>query len=464
MKKTFYLTISFLFVFSVLFSQNGNISNNELQKIKNTFKKDANTIAITNALTSNDISKLVLNRDNVGKTDHFFKYKVDVKGITNQKSSGRCWMFTGLNVLRPKLMKKYNLETFEFSTNYLYFYDQLEKANLFLETVIATGQKPMTDKKVEWLFKSPINDGGVWNSLTNLVEKYGLIPKQAMSETYSSENTRMMVKLIKRKLREDGLELRALAEKKANAKTIHARKIEMLAEIYRMLALNLGEPPSEFSWRYTDIDRKISELKKYTPQSFFKETLPNVDFNNYVMLMNDPSKEYYKLYEIELDRNVLEGKNWLFLNLPSNEIKTFAKNSIKNNEAMYASCDVGKQLNRVEGLLLTDNYDYESLYGIEFEMNKKERIISFESGSTHGMALVAVDVDENDNPTKWQFENSWGENAGHLGYLTFSDKWFDEYMFRIVVLKKFIDEKTLKLLDQKPILLPPWDPMFSSDE
>jgi bleomycin hydrolase len=237
----------------------------------------------------------------------------------------------------------------------------------------------------------------------------------------------------------------------------------MVSEIYRLLVLFLGEPPTEFSYRFVDKDKNIGEYVSYTPLDFLKLMLPEYDKNNYVMLMNDPSHEYYKVYEIEYDRNVLEGENWRFLNLPADEIKTFALESIKNNEAMYASCDVGKQLNKDDGSLDLNNYDFESLLSTKFGMNKAERIKTFDSGSTHAMLLIACDTDDSDKPVKWQFENSWGASYGHNGYLTFTDEWFDNYMFRLVINKKFIDQKTLKLLEQKAIMLPPWDPMFMAD-
>ena len=466
MKKiAFTLLVLFLSTSFIALSQNNaGIDTKQLEKFKQFHNKAVANNAITNALSNNDVKKLALNRNSVGKIDHNFKYKVNVKGITNQKSSGRCWMFTGLNVLRPKVMEHYNLDKFEFSTNYLYFYDLLEKSNLYLEQIIKSAKEPMDDKLVDWLFSSPVGDGGVWNSLTNLVEKYGLVPKEAMPETYTSENTSMMVRLIRRKLREDGLELRKLANSKVKADKIAQRKTEMLSEIYHILAINLSEPPSEFSWRYVDKDGKLSETKEYTPLSFLHESLPELDFNNYVMLMNDPSRPYYKLYEIDLDRNVMEGRNWHYINLPADDIKKFALASIKENEAMYLSCDVGKQLNKNEGILAIDNYDYESLYGVNFGMNKSQRIQTHESGSTHGMALVGVDVDNSEKPVKWLVENSWGSTAGHNGYITITDEWFNEYMFRVVVLKKFIDAKTLKLLKQEATLLPPWDPMFSADK
>jgi len=444
-----------------VFAQKG-ISKKEMKEIQSSYNQnDAYTKAITNSVSNNKIKNLALNRKNVNKFDHEFKYKVKVKGITDQESSGRCWMFTSLNVLRPKAISKYNLVSFEYSTNYLYFWDIFEKSNLFLEGIIETRNLKINDRKVDWLFGNVVGDGGVWNSFINLADKYGVVPKDVMPETHSSENTSMMVRLIKRKLREDALRLRAT---KGNDDILRKHKIEMLGDIYKLLAINLGVPPTEFEWRYKDKDGTLSPVKKYTPKSFMKDAIGEVNFNDYIMLMDDPTRAYYKLYEIDKDRNVMEGKNWKFINLPVKEIKVFALKSLQNNEAMYFSCDVGKQLNSKEGVLDTENYDYNSLFGVKFDMNKKERILSHESGSTHGMALIGADVDNGENITKWLLENSWGKSSGHNGYLTMTDRWFDEYMFRVVVLRKFIDAKTLKILSQKPILLPPWDPMFSSDK
>ncbi|MCK5822589.1 MAG: C1 family peptidase [Bacteroidales bacterium] len=458
---TFLLLISCFSTIS--FAQTtGTISTEMLKQIKQSYKKTSHSQALTNAISNNNLNSLALNRENINQVDHYFKYKVKVKGITDQKSSGRCWMFSGLNVLRPKVIEKYNLNNFEFSKSHLFFWDQLEKANLFLEIIIKTANKPIDDRTVQWAFKYPINDGGVWNSLANLLEKYGAVPKSAMSETHSSNNTRYMGKILNTKLREQGLELREMIANKTKANKVEIRKVEMLGDIYKILAYNMGEPPTEFTWRYTNAKDSTSEEKTYTPKSFLKEVL-DVNLNDYVLLMDDPSRPYNKLYEIQYDRNVQEGKNWVYINIPASEIKKFALESIKNNEAMYFSCDVGKQLNKDAGLLSIDNYDYSSLYNIDFGMNKKERILSRQSGSSHGMVLVGVDVDKSENPTKWLIENSWGIKAAHNGYLTATDKWFDEYMFRVVVDKKFVDAKTLKILKQEPTLLPPWDPMFTPD-
>jgi bleomycin hydrolase len=458
------------------------ISKSEMDKIRSGFKKDAYTKAMQNALSSNDITKLAWNRENVGTTDQLFTYRVDVSGITDQKSSGRCWMFSSLNLFRPMVMKQYNTTEFEFSETYLYFYDLLEKANLFLNNMGNTANLPIGNEKVRWYLKSPVDDGGQWINFVNLAEKYGMIPKEAMGETNSSENTSLLTKFINTKLREDALELREMAgakepilyakqvvnksdlaeivTDKVDQKKITARKVEMLSEIYRMLALNLGEPPTEFQWRYKSKDKKIAEVKTYTPQSFMTEIFGDTKLEDYVMIMNDPSRPFWKHYEVENYRNTEEGNNWHYVNLPNDVIKEFCIASIKNNEALYASCDVGKQLRRDVGILDVDNFDFESVYGVKFGMNKAQRIQTGESGSSHGMALIAVDVDAQQKPVKWQFENSWGPTAGEKGYLTFTDSWFNEYMFRFVVNKKYLSQKVLEIYGQKPEMLPPWDPMF----
>jgi bleomycin hydrolase len=455
MKISLFLILMLLSV--IAFSQ--NLSTEDLDQLKSGFKKDVYTKAMQNALSSTDITQLAWNRENVGTTDQMFTYRVDVSGITDQKKSGRCWLFSSLNLFRPMAMKQFNTSEFEFSENYLYFWDLIEKSNLFLNNMANTAKLPIDNEKVRWFLHSPVDDGGQWINFVNLAKKYGMVPKDAMEETSSSENTSWMIKLINTKLREDALELRDMTLEKADQKKLNSRKMEMLSEIYRMLALNLGEPPSEFQWRYKTKDKKVSNLKTYTPQSFMAEVFGETKLDDYVMLMNDPSRPFWKHYEIENYRNTQEGDNWNYVNLPNDVIKEFCIASIKNNEALYASCDVAKQLRREVGILDVDNFDFESVYGVKFGMNKAQRIQTGESGSSHGMALIAVDVDAQQKPLKWQFENSWGPTAGEKGYLTFTDDWFNEYMFRFVVNKKYLTQKVLEVYSQKPEMLPPWDPM-----
>ena len=456
----FYSTLaSLLLVGGSLCAQ--TIGEKELNDVQGSFKKDAATKAIQNVLTNDkDIRSNALNREVQGKIDHYFKYRVNVNGITDQKSSGRCWMFTSMNVLRPSIMEKFNINSFDFSHNYLYFWDMFEKSNLFLENMISTASKPMDDRDVTYMFQSPVGDGGVWNLYYNLGEKYGVVPKEVMPETAHSNNTNAMLSLINERLRKGGYAIREMAAQGKKAKDLRAEKVTILKDVYRILALCLGEPPTTFTWRYKDKNGDIKELANYTPQQFYKEITP-ADYSpkNYIMIMNDPTREYYKVYDIQNYRNTIEGINWVYLNLPNEDIKKAAIASIKGNEAMYTSSDVGKYFNRETGILDPEMYDYNSLMGVDFTMDKKTRILTRQSGSAHAMVLIAVDVDENGNPTKWEFENSWGAQAGHNGYLTFTDKWFDEYIFRVVIHKKYLDEKALKALNQKPILLPMWDYM-----
>ncbi|MFY9152607.1 MAG: C1 family peptidase [Prolixibacteraceae bacterium] len=475
-----FIAIAAVLAAGSLFAQ--DLTKGELDQIKSGFKKDAYTKAMQNALSSTDITQLAWNQENVGTNDQFFTYRVNVSGITDQKKSGRCWMFTSLNVFRPLVIQQFNLGEFEFSENYLYFWDLMEKSNLFLNNMVNSANLSIDNQKVKWYLRSPVDDGGQWINFVNLAKKYGMVPKEVMQETNSSENTTWMTKLINTKLREDALELRKIvAEKspvlfakntinkeeirdlvltKADQEKLATRKIEMLSEIYRMLALNLGEPPTEFQWRYNTKDKKVSEYKTYTPQSFSAEIFGEIMLDDYVMLMNDPTRPYWKHYEVENYRNTQEGENWHYVNLPNEVIKEFCVASIKNNEALYASCDVGKQLRRDVGMLDVDNFDFESVYGVKFGMDKAQRIQTGESGSSHGMALIAVDVDAQQKPVKWQFENSWGTSAGEKGYLSFTDAWFNEYMFRFVLNKKYLSDKVLEIYKQKAEMLPPWDPMF----
>ncbi|MCK9618206.1 MAG: C1 family peptidase [Lentimicrobiaceae bacterium] len=464
MKNFIKFIILFLNIYSIsAYSQNdGAITPKLLSKIKSTYLNTTSDKAIRNAVTTNNINKLSLNRENTGKFDNYFSNKVKVSGITDQKSSGRCWLFTGLNILRPITLNKLNLSDFAFSQNYCFFWDQFEKSNLFLEAIITTRDKPLDDRTVEWLFKNPIGDGGQWTTFAGIVQKYGLVPAEVMPETYNTDNTSVISVLLARKLRENGLIIRDMAQQKKNVENLRSKKIEMLSEIYRMLVTGFGEPPSEFDWRYKSKDDKISETKQYTPLSFYNEMV-GINLSDYVMFMDNPAREYNKVYEIEYDRNMIEGFNWKYINLPASVIKDFAKNSILANDAVYFGCDVGKQLNSEAGILDVNNYDYNSLLGVNFGMDKKQRILSFDSGSSHGMALVGVEVDKDGKPTKWMLENSWGDKAGNKGYLTMTDRWFDEYMFRLVVNKKYISAEALKLLEQKPVLLPPYDQMFSPE-
>ena len=439
----------------------GGISPEMLRQIKQAYQGTPADKAIRNAIANNNINKLAVNLESLNNLDTHFSHKVESKGISDQQSSGRCWLFTGLNVLRAKAIAKYDMGDFQFSQNYSFFWDQLEKANLFLQGIIDTRERPMDDKMVEWLFKHPIGDGGQFTGVSDLLTKYGVVPADVMVETYSSNNTARMRNLIGLKLKEFGLQLRENPQ--ASAAELEKKKTEMLGTIYRMLVLNLGEPPTKFTWTRKDAKGNPVETKEYTPLSFFDEYVGDDLRNNYVMLMNDPSRAYYKLYEIDFDRHSYDGKNWTYVNLPIDDIKQMAIASIKDSTMLYFSCDVGKFFNREQGVLDVNYLDYGSLLGTTFGMDKKQRIQTFSSGSSHAMTLMAVDLDENGKPKKWMVENSWGPGA-NSGHVIMTDEWFDEYMFRLVVNKKYITEKVKEVLKQKPTRLPAWDPMFADED
>ena len=434
-----------------------NITPDVLTQLKGSYTGTPTEKALRNAISNVGIQKMAVNQENAGAKDKHFSIEVKNTGITDQKSSGRCWLFTGLNVLRGRAMKRLGNKDFVLSQCYLFFYDQLEKSNLFLQGVIDTRKQPIDSEMVRWLFQHPLSDGGTYTGVADLAMKYGVVPADIMPETYVSNSTSEFCGHLKRKLREFGITLREKSDAGMNEKQLQALKVEQLGTVYRMLVMAYGVPPTKFTWKD----------KTYTPQDFFKSYCINdgEDLNkDFVMLMNDPSRPYGKVYEIDYDRHVYDGHNWLYVNLPIEELESIAIASLKDSCQMYCSCDVGKFLDRSVGILDVNNFDYESLFGTTFGMNKKQRIETFDSGSSHAMTLMAVDLDSKGKAKKWKVENSWGSDSGQNGYIIMTDEWFREYMFRVVVNRKYCPESVLETLKQKPVRLPAWDPMFQEED
>ncbi len=446
-------------------AKDGGITPQMLQQIGQQNAPAPSDRALRNALAANAIDLLAKNQQNAGELDTYFSVETRKQSITDQKSSGRCWMFSGLNVLRSNFAQRTDSLSVELSQDYLFFWDQLEKANLMLQGIIDTGKKPIDDQRVQFFFHHPLNDGGTFCGVADLAEKYGLVPAAVCPETFSADNTSKMSSIIKSKLREQGLELRKMVADGKKAGDIQKRKTQMLSEIYHMLVITLGEPVKEFSFAFKNKDGKpLTAPKKYTPQEFYQEIVGGPLNGTFIMVMNDPRREYYKTYEVEYDRHTYDGHNWKYLNLPMDDIETLAIASLKDGRKLYSSYDVGKQLDRKRGFADLDNFDYASLFGTSFGMNKAERISTFDSGSTHAMTLTAVDLDKDGNPLKWKVENSWGGDWGQKGCLIMTARWFREYMFRLVVNKKYVSEKLLKDYEQKPIMVMPEDPLFLPDE
>ena len=463
-KHNFYSLAVALCMTATVNAQNGGISTKMMSEIQKQNKMTPAENALANAIAANSIDNIAQNRNNAAAIDTYFSVETPKQSITDQKSSGRCWMFSGMNVLRADFAKRTDSLRVEFSQAYLFFYDQLEKANLFLQGVIETGKKPIDDQRVQFFFKNPINDGGTFCGVADLAEKYGLVPKQVMPESYSSDNTSRMARLISSRLREDGLTLRKMVAEGKKAADIEKAKTGMLATVYRMLSLTIGEPPTQFTYAHVNKDGKaVGKPKTYTPLEFFREVVGEKLNGTFIMVMNDPRRPYYKTYEVEYDRHTYDGHNWKYLNLPMDDIEQMAIASLKDGRKLYSSYDVGKMLDRKRGYGDTENFDYGSLMGTTFGMDKAERISTFDSGSTHAMTLTAVDLDENGKAKKWKVENSWGASWGQQGCMIMTDRWFREYMFRLVVDKKYVSDEMLKLNEQKPIMVMPEDPLFQME-
>ena len=443
-------------------AQTGGISQEMLREIQRS-QQPVNR-AIANAIAANSIDALAKNHQNARALDTYFSVETPKQSITDQKSSGRCWMFSGLNVLRSNLAQRDSVNM-EFSQAYLFFWDQLEKANLMLQGAIDTAKEPIDHQRVQFFFHHPINDGGTFCGVSDLVDKYGLVPSEVMPESYSSDNTSMAARIVASKLREFGLQLRDMVAAKKSATDINKAKTQMLSEVYRILSLTIGEPVQTFTYAFKDKDGKaLAPAKEYTPLQFAKEVVGGPINGTFIMAMNDPRRPYYKTYEVEYDRHTYDGHNWKYVNLPMEDIEQMAIASLKDGRKMYSSYDVGKFLDRKRGYADTENFDYGALFGTTFGMDKAQRISTFDSGSTHAMTLTAVDLDDSGKAIKWKVENSWGATWGQQGCLIMTDRWFREYMFRLVVNKKYVPENILKAADSKPIMLMPEDPLFLPDE
>ena len=415
-----------------------------------------------NSAIHNDIVKLSMNWEEFRKIDHTFSDVItDEMKATNQKSSGRCWGFAGLNLFRIYLARKHNLKDFQFSQNYFMFFDKLEKSNYFLESIIKTSSEHWNSRIMMHLLNDPIQDGGQWDMWVNLIDKYGVVPQSEMPESFQSSSSRRMNTMITRKLREFALKLRTLIKDGLSSDEIRNNKEEMMGEVYKMLSIHLGTPPKVFDWKIRDKKNKLVNDEKLTPIKFFDKHV-GLNLSDYVCLINCPmsDKDYNKLYTVDFLGNVIEGNPIKYLNVQSKIMKEAAIKSIKDNNPVWFGCDVGKYFNRELGIMDDKLFDFELFYGTNFELTKKDRLEYGESQMTHAMLFTGVDLNSKGQSTKWRVENSWGTKNGDKGYHIMSDTWFDEFNYEVVVEKKYLSDDLIKIFnEQEPISLSPWDPM-----
>ncbi len=432
----------------------------ELAVFRKGFEAEPRYRTSLNAVTKTSLKDVAMNRRAVVRTNHTFSHVVKAGAATAQNKSGRCWMFAGLNTFRITAAEKMNLEDFELSQNYQMFWDKLEKSNYFLESILKTLDEPTDGRLISYLVKNPIQDGGQWDMFANLIEKYGVVPKEVMPETESSGNTPLMTDRITTKLREYAARLRAAHRQGTSLAELRSQKGEMLSEIYRMLTIHLGEPPSEFLWQWRDKDKEFHRDGVVTPQQF-REKYITADLDEMVCLIHCPqsSKEFNKVYTINYLGNVVGGEIIRYLNVPVDVMKETAVATIKDGKPVWFGCDVGKMFDRDLGAMDLEIFDYEAVYGTTFGMTKAERLDYGASEMTHAMVFTGVDLDDDGKPRKWRVENSWGDKPGDKGFMIMTDDWFSEYNYEVVVEKKYLSQELLAALETEPIGLPPWDPM-----
>ena len=435
------------------------ITRKQVAELRKEFDAESSNKVAQNAVTNVQLPNLTLNRDLVQDIDDSFSTKLDDWKVTAQMRSGRCWLFATLNLLRVGAMKKMKLKNFEFSQAHIHFWDKFERANHLLEAVIETSDRPVDDRTIHFLLSDPIGDGGQWNMAMNLIRKHGLVPKSAYPESNSSSATRWMNAELKNILRSSACEIRAIVDGGGSVEEAREHKEKRIADIWNMLCIHLGTPPKTFNWQWRDKDNEFHRKGRMTPQQFAAEFV-DIDWEDYVCIVNDPRNEYYQTYTIDFLQNVAGGPPVVYLNVPNKEMKAITQKLLEDGIPVWMGCDVGKEMDRKRGLWDANLFDVEGLYGIEYGMDKADRLRHNQTMMTHAMLFTGVDV-VNGRPRRWRVENSWGTDTGQKGYYTMNDSWYDQYMFEIAAPTSYLNEKMQAGLEAEPVVLPAWDPMGS---
>ena len=429
-------------------------------KLYAAYEANSKYAAMENAISHNGLLASLEKRSAAVENTPVFSLDLTKDKVSDQKASGRCWMFAALNTFRHKMIAGFQLEDFELSQAHTFFWDKYEKSNWFLEQVIATADQELTSRKVKFLLDTPQQDGGQWDMVVSLFEKYGVVPKSVYPESISSSNSRELNQILNKLLRQDAQILRELVAEGANSADLQAKKEELLQGVFNFLAMNLGLPPRQFDFSYRDKDNNFHSESGLTPQVFFKKYV-DLKLDDYVSIINAPTvdKPYGKSYTVEMLGNVVGSKPVRYLNVEMDRLKELAIAQMQAGETVWFGSDVGQSSNRKAGIMADGMYDFTSSMDIQLTQDKAGRLDYSESLMTHAMVLTGVDLDENGKAKKWKVENSWGEKVGNKGYFVASDAWMDEYTYQIVVRKEFLTAAELAAYEAEPLVLAPWDPM-----
>lgn len=435
------------------------ITSEQLNQFSQNLQGQPASSVLERAVTKNGILASSYDWHAVSDSNPVFSIDLDTGEVANQKQSGRCWMFAALNTMRHDMAQKLGLKNFELSQAYTFFWDKFEKANYFYENVLKTAQQPASSREVTWLMETPQQDGGQWDMLCALIEKYGVVPQSAMPETYNSSKSNEINTTLNRRLRQDAVILRQLVADNADEKEINSTRTNMLNTVYRILAYSFGQPPVKFDFEYRDEQKKYHRDADLTPQTFFQKYV-GWNLDDYVSVINAPTadKPYNQTYTIDMLGNVVGGRAVKHLNVTMADFKQLAIKQLQAGESVWFGCDVGQSSDRQKGIMDLNVYNEAALFDSPFSMNKAQRLDYGESMMTHAMVLTGVDL-VNGQPTKWKVENSWGPKVGTKGYFVMSDAWMDEFCYQIVVKKQFLSPALQAAQAQAPVLLKPWDPM-----
>ncbi len=438
--------------------KNTDMTKENIVKMKENYE-GRNLRVLQNAVLKNGINNAVVNNEVYNRTHHVFSENIETGKVTYQKQSGRCWIFAALNTFRHKMNKEYNLENFELSQSYVFFWDKFEKSNYFLDNIIKTRNEEIDSRIVRHLLQTPQQDGGQWDMLVSVIKKYGVVPKSVQGEVFHSSSSAMLNNLLNKKLRLGAQKLREAINMSEDQ--LIELKDEIMNEIYAFLCVMLGVPQEVVDFEYYDKDKKFHRDLGLTPVEFFNKYV-NMNLDDYISIINAPTddKPYYRTFTVDFLGNVT-GNEVKYLNLPMDEFKNLAIEQIKQGETVWFGCDVGQISDRLGGMMDLDVFEYEQSFGFDILQDKKNALDYSESLMTHAMVLSGVNLDENGKSNRWKVENSWGEEPGNKGYFVMSDAWMDRFTYQIVVNKKYLTEKQKEALKQDPIRLKPWDPMGS---